>query len=420
MYSRRVLNNGQAMKATIIIPTYWRGPAADGGACELVSDYVYDTATPLDEQGTLGRALESLSVLDTEEEFAVVVVAVPSRTELKQSVELRVRLIVAEFEHRYPIMVIGPDEIRLWRQRLADKGLFQYDHFLSLDGAAQVRNVCLLAASLTGADVAVMFSDDVVYDDPQYIRKALEFVGGHHEGSFVGGVTGYYRRNGDSPRVPSATDPWQEKWGDIESINDTLRLVDREPRLKKSPFACGGNMVIHRDVYENIPFDPNIPRGESADYLMNARLFGYDFFLDSELWIRLEERPPGCAPAWHRLRLDIIRFARERAKLLAPRGPADGLARPAPEDFDPYPGRFLKDNLHDIVFETSMEMAGDYYDSGREDDAGECIMNIAISKAEAVVKTDPLSDYIAYQRLWQEFIGIVPQLGIWHPENTSD
>lgn len=408
------------MRATIIIPTYWRGPASVGSACERESDYIYDKATPLDEEGNLGRALESLAVLDNDEEFAVVVVAVPTRPELKQSVEMRVRTITAQFDYRYPIMVIGPEEIMLWRQRLASKGLFQYDHFLSLDGAAQVRNVCLLAAALTGADVAVMFSDSDAYEDPQYIRKALQYIGGRYQGSFVGGVTGYHRRAGDSPLVPPATESWQEKWGGIDSLNDTLSLISREPRLKKSSFACGGNMAIHREVFENIPFDPTIPRGEAIDYLMNARLFGYDFFLDSELWTRQEEAVPGCAPAWHQLRLDIIRFARERAKLQTPSGAADGLVHPAPEDFDPYPGRFLKDDLHDIVFETSLDMAGEYFNSGREGDAGECIMNIAISKAEAGVKADPLSDYIAYQRQWQEFIGMVPGLGIWHPVATSD
>lgn len=407
------------MKATIVIPTYWRGPAAGGNVCQFESDYIYGHATPLDGEGTLGRALDSLAILDSQEEFAVVVVAVPTRIELKQAVELRVQTIVAQYEYRYPIMVIGPAEIMLWRQRLARKGLYQYDHFLSLDGYANVHNICLLAATLSSADVAILFNDDEVYEDPDYINKAMEFIGNDYNGNYVSGVTGYYRREGDALTAPPAANAWQDKWGGIDSLNQAFRLIGDGPRLKKSSFACGGNMVIHRDVFENVPFDPTIPRGEAIDYMMNARLLGYDFFLDRDLWIRHEPLPE-CAPSWFQLRLDIIRFARERAKLNARADDATAITYSTPDDFDPYPGRFLKGDLHDIVFETSLEMAGEYFNEGREEDAGECIMNIAISKAEARVKDNPLTEYISYQRQWQEFIGIVPAAGIWHPESISD
>jgi hypothetical protein len=58
------------LKATIVIPTYWRGPSESGVACEYESDYIFDRATPLDQEGTLARALESLAVLESPTEFA--------------------------------------------------------------------------------------------------------------------------------------------------------------------------------------------------------------------------------------------------------------------------------------------------------------------------------------------------------------
>jgi hypothetical protein len=408
------------LKTSIVIPTYWRGPAADGNTCEFESDFIYDQASPLDSEGTLGQTLESLSVLEGVDDFAVMVLAVPTRTELKQAVELRVQTIVAQFEYKYPIMVIGPEEIMLWRQRLAARGLYQYDHFLSLDGYANVRNMCLMAAVLSSADVAVFFEDGEVYEDPEYLRKALEFIGGNHDGSFVGGVAGCLRRQDDSLLLPATDEAWQDKWGMVSSMNQAFARIDEQPRLMKTPYANGGNMVVHRDIFEKVPFDPTIPRGEAVDYLMNARLSGYDFFLDNDLWIK-QAPSSQCAPSWFQLRLDIIRFARERAKLAAARSGAGGTDSDIdPAEFEPYPGRFLHDDLHDIVFETSMEMASEYYFKGREEDASECIMNIAISKAEATVSSDPLEKYIEYQQQWQEFISIVPNAGIWHPETVSD
>lgn len=405
------------MKATIVIPTYWRGPIAEAPMCSLESDYLYDHATPLDSEGTLARALESLSVLESDEEFAVAVVAACSRSEIKQAVEIKVQTIIAQFDYQFPLLLIGPDELVVWRKRLAESGMFEYDDFLSLDGYSNIRNMCLLAAFLTGADVAILFDDDQVYEDPEYLKKALEFIGKEHEGSFVGGIAGYYIRPDGQYLLPPAPTEWERKWGNHEAMNDAFRLIGEPPRLKKTSFVFGGNMVIHRSLFEKIPFDPRVPRGEDIDYLMNAKFFGYDFFLDNELSIR-HLPPPKCAPPWYRLRHDIVRFARERAKLEGQ--DSKGLRKVTAEELDPYPGRFLKHDFHDLVFDTSMEMASEYIEAGMEEDARECLVNIAISKAESTVHDDPLSDYIAYQQRWEEFLRLLPGIGIWQPGNDTD
>jgi hypothetical protein len=302
------------MKTTIVIPTYWRGPLSEAPLCTIESDYIYDHATPLDSEGTLGRALDSLEILNKKHEFAVAVVGAATRQEIKQAVELKVRSILAEYEYDFPIFLIGPDELVLWRRRLKEKGLGEYDMFLSLDGYSNIRNMCLLAALLTDAEVAILFDDDQVYQDPEYLDKALHFIGSRHEGEFVGGVAGYYEQPWDGHRLPEPDYEWQRVWGGIEAMNLALKVIDEPPRLKKTPFVFGGNMILHRRLFERFPFDPMIPRGEDIDYLINCKLLGYDFFLDNELWIR-HLPPPKCAPLWRQMRHDIIRFERERAKL---------------------------------------------------------------------------------------------------------
>lgn len=402
------------MKATIVIPTYWRGPVAEDPECTLESDFTYDHATPLDAEGTLGRALASLSVLKSDHEFAVAVVATSTRRELTQAVELKARSIVAQYDYNFPLVLVGPDEMVAWRRRLAEAGYPQYDDFLSLEGYANVRNICLLAAMMTGADVAILFDDDQVYEDPQFLDKALEFVGREIEGKFIGGVAGTYIQENGEPYLPHEKTEWQRQWGKFFSMNEMLKLMEKPPRLKKTPVVFGGNMVIHRSIFETVPFDPQVPRGEDIDYLMNARFFGHDFMFDNELLIK-HLPPPKCAPEWHRLRLDIIRFAREKAKLESQRQ-GNGIYPVKAEDFDPYPGRFLKDGLHDLVFRTSMEMATDYLKKGMDRDAEECMINIAISKAESNFKGDPFGDYLIYQRKWREFVETLPRIDIWQPE----
>ena len=404
------------MKATIVIPTYWRGPVSEEPICTLESDFEYDHATPLDTEGTLGRALDSLSILDYEEGFSVAVVAAPTRTEIKQAVQLKVQSIVARFDYNFPLLMIGPDEIVFWRRRLAAAGMAEYDEFLSLEGYSNIRNICLLAAVLTGADVAVLFDDDQIYEDPNYLKKALEFIGGEHDGRRVSGIAGYYMNPGDTFLVEPAELEWQRKWGDREAMNETFGIIGREPRLQPTPFVFGGNMVIHRSLFEKVPFDPVVPRGEDTDYLINARFFGHDFLLDNELWIR-HLRTDRCAPPWYRMRQDIIRFAREHAKLATQHN--DRVKRATASDFDPYPGRFLRKDFHDRVFEASLEMAGEYLEAGMETDAAECIVNIAISKAEARPRGDPFGDYLEYQRKWEEFIRVLPTIGIWSAVDGS-
>ena len=296
--------------------------------------------------------------------------------------------------------------------------MYEYDEFLSLDGYSNIRNMCLLAAVLTGAEVAVLFDDDQVYEDRSYLAKALEFIGGEYEGSFVAGVAGYYERPEGGFLLPPTGIEWERKWGNHDAMNAAFSLISEPPRLKKTPFVFGGNMVIHRTLFEKIPFDPLIPRGEDIDYLMNSRFFGYDFFLDNELSIK--HLPPAkCAPPWYRLRQDIIRFARERAKILSQDGSGE-IAHVSLESMDPYPGRYLRSDFHEIVLQTCLEMAKEYMEAGMEEDASECMTNVAISKAESSIHGNPLADYIAWQRKWEEFIRLVPGVKIWTPGEGTD
>ena len=48
------------MKVTMVIPSYWGRKKEEG---RKQSDSIYDHPTPLDEEGTLGRLLDSISLL---------------------------------------------------------------------------------------------------------------------------------------------------------------------------------------------------------------------------------------------------------------------------------------------------------------------------------------------------------------------
>ncbi len=417
------------MKTTIVIPTYWRPPVTELPLCDPETDFLYDHATPLDGEGTLAGLLENLSTFQEDEELTVAVVAVPARRELNQAVQLKVESIVARFDYRFPLFLVGPDELALWRRRLAENGLGHFDHLLNLNGYSNVRNMCLLVARLTGAEAAILLDDDQVVSDAAYLEKARRFIGREYDGGLVTLVSGLPADRRRQPFIDSfspdnqgetddAHGAWRRLWGDEPAMAAALDGVSTPPRLRETPVVFGGNMVLHRSLFENVPFDPAVPRGEDIDYMINAMFFGHRAHMDNELSSGARD-VAFCAPSWYQLRKDITRFSIERAKLAGQR-PGDGLSRVTVEQLEPYPGRFLREDFHDIVLTASLEMASSYLASGREQDAEECMANVAISKAEAELHGDLFGEYVELQRQWREFMSVLPVADIWHPAGAVD
>jgi len=121
-------------------------------------------------------------------------------------------------------------------------------------------------------------------------------------------------------------------------MNAATRLVmGQEAALVESPVAYGGDMVFHRELFTRVSFDPWITRGEDIDYLINARFQGHSFWFDKELLIT--HLPPAAyqSSPYTKLSEDVIRFIYEHEKLRQ--------ANADPAQFDPYPGRFLRDDV---------------------------------------------------------------------------
>ncbi len=98
------------MRLTLVIPSYWGRRSGEPFNPE---DAVYDHPTPLDGEGTLARALESLGVLRYED-FRVVVLGVATHAELEEEVESRLEEIVAPFRDRLPVALFSHShEMRL-------------------------------------------------------------------------------------------------------------------------------------------------------------------------------------------------------------------------------------------------------------------------------------------------------------------
>lgn len=75
-----------------------------------------------------------------------------------------------------------------------------------------------------------------------------------------------------------------------------------------------------------------------------------------------------------------------------------------PEDFDPYPGDFLKEDLEDKIFKTNILLALDYLANGEVEHCKEAIQNVYLSKYEAIPKEDTFTEYRTVQKRWEKII----------------
>ena len=389
------------MKLTMVIPSYWGRKMGDGWRD---GDAVYDHPTPIDGKSTLGRAIESVKILN-DKDFQLVILAVATSEDIEEEVEKRVQGIIDESSQGTGVEVIlfGPTHLKKINKLLTAGGKGDYTDLLKLEGYSNIRNLCMFVPHIMGSEVAILIDDDEVFEDPDFIKKAKEFIGKRVDGESINAVAGYYLQPDGDFHVSREIKPWMEHWDKIVRMNEAFdKVIGSEPRLKETPFVFGGNMIIHRDLFMVVPFDPGVPRGEDIDFLMNARIFGYTFFLDNQLSIK-HLPPPKSHPTWTQLREDIYRFVYERSKIDGQRM-VDGLRKITADEFDPYPGCFLKADLEEKVEVACKILSEEYLASGNKIDSEEVLRNINITKTDAVPKTNPFETLLEIQRMWQELM----------------
>lgn len=323
---------------TIVIPTYWGRKTGEPGTPQ---DAIFDHPTPLDGEDTLTRCLESLSEIGPEP-FGVVLITATVHPDLNSAVEKRVEEILIPFRRKFPLMQFAHSDLLKVRKSLARQGI--EEEFFSLRNYSTIRNCQLLVPALLGAGTVSALDDDEVVA-PDFARRAEEYAGKEHQGHRVDGVAGVYYYKWGSYHVaePEGARQASNLFARKAVIqNQSYDRFDASPgRLVNTTITLGGNMVFSKELYENVPFDPQVPRGEDIDYMINSLMLGYRWMLDKEL--RIEHYPPPCKST-RKLQEDFVRFYYEKRKLeLSHNRP--GIRPVTPEELVPYPGEFLKDSM---------------------------------------------------------------------------
>ena len=378
---------------TMVIPSYW-GSAER--ASEKKEEIVFDHPTTLDEEGILGRLLESLEIFG---EFAgtVVIISVANEPAIVDKVEKKVDRIIKPFRDRFAISHMSQSTLEKTKQSLAEKGVSEAGlKLVNLDNYAAVRNMCSLAGILNGSQHTIFIDDDEVFTDPDFLNKVEQSTNRLIDGKKIEALAGYYLQPDtyrlDDTKVPQWRAP---HWNNTSSMNKAFdMIIGRGDRLKPTPFVFGGNMTLSLDAVKQVPFDPRITRGEDIDFLLNLRIHGITFYLDRELSIK--HLPPGSTqPAWKKFREDVLRFLYERKKVTD--HPELKLT-----DLQPYPGEFLGEDLEDRIEKTSILLKQQYQAQPDEQGAQECEKIITMLKEKSWEQIDTKAWLQEITAHWQE------------------
>lgn len=384
------------MRTYMVIPSYWSGPRDTWQE----GDKVFDHPTPVDEYGTIGRTLESIQHLQ-DHEFTLIILGIVTNDRYEEPMRQRLTEIIQSADLPVDTYLITQTELDSLREIIHQD--FPDEGILSLKNYSAIRNMCLFFPYLLGADIAVLIDDDEVFEDPRFMNKAKEFIGRRFYGTTIDGVAGYYLNEDNEYYDKVHIAPWMTYWDRFGGKREAFdKIIGSEPRLKKTPFAFGGAMVIHRNLFRVVPFDPNTTRGEDTDYVVNARIFGFNFYLDNTLAIK-HLPPPKKHPIWKRFREDIYRFLYAKSKF-DNQEEVTNLHQIKPEDFDPYPGEFMKPDLGDKIFKTNIILALNYLTDGNVDACKETIRNIYLARYDAIPHYNTFRSYLDFQKEWRALL----------------
>ena len=381
------------MRVSVVIPTYWTSlnPRVQ---CQT-PDAIYDHPTPLDSQSTLPRLLDSLNETDMPKKSAkIIVIATATHRTLEDKAEKRTREIIGEYSDQFDIRLISASTLRAIESK--DASLAQ---LLNLYGYSNVRNIGLAVAQILESDILIFLDDDVIVKDHSYFQKASEYIGKTMDNTLLGGVAGYYTNEDDSYVLdinPRAW--WKAFWPKERKMNEAFKIIETSERLAETSFAFGGNMIVHWKMFQEIPFDPYITRGEDMDLLVNAAMFGFKILLDTKLSVL--HLPGEKKSQWSEMRQDLYRFLYMREKLQGQRN-IKNIKRVTIESLAPYIGYFL--HLQTPFKSAASNCLNSLHSlfQGNLDDLREFTRNILEIPFAYRFARKYRGDYFEFQKKWQ-------------------
>lgn len=366
------------MYVLIETPTYWKkGKKVP----------VFDHPIPLNTDGWLSRYLKNIT---NHPQFDLIKKLVLFPAPSIPEVEKKVKIVSKGFGG---IEVFSLETLKMIKKILKKHNFSkEFLETIQSNSYSCVRNMGLIKGALEKADLLILLDDDEILLDKEFVTKALEING-------FDGKTGYYTSKGKHYLHVSKPPNWALKWQKTELIAETTKkYIESGERFTKTNIALGGCMVITKRLYQNVCFDPYIPRGEDLDFLINSKHCNYSFVFDKELSV--EHMPPqGKKYFWPKFKGDIHRFIYQRQKIKDLGIPVKALS--------PYPGDFLKEDLEERIMYTAKNFAKEVLK--KNDNKLIANTKTEIGKAQKYTKENS-KKYLRYLSEWKKMMVLLDKI----------
>ena len=154
----------------MVIPTYWTGPNNEWEE----GDKVFDHATPVSEDGTLIRTLDSLHILE-DKNFTLVIIAIATNKKFEKPMKEKLEKMLHKADIPVDTILFTESTLKKIKKEIFKD--YTGEDILSLDNYAQIRNMCIFVPYILDAEIVLLIDDDEVFEDPEYVTKAKEFIG---------------------------------------------------------------------------------------------------------------------------------------------------------------------------------------------------------------------------------------------------
>lgn len=376
------------MKKAIILPVYLKLKAPE----ELPSS---------EGMGLTQRAIRSLHILK-DQDFTLILPVCFDLPKMGENLLLDLEEMFKEeigLLRTQRTLLFSSAWVERLRLYLTQRNFKDYDTLIDLKGFSKIRNTGLLLAQALSIEMVIFMDNDEVIENPDYLDVASEYLDQRFDGKRVGGKGGFYLNPDGSILLPPRKLWWDWLWDKIRWMNQTyLKILKSKERLVPTPMLLGGNLVLHYRLFQSVPFDPLIPRGEDTDYLINATRLGFCILFDPRLQIK--HLHPERTETYYEQELkgDLERFLYERQKV------KEGMEL----SLDPYPGYFLRWSVYPKAILTVFFLALDYFLKGKRKKARE---TLSILK-EIFKKREGWSYYLKFREAWERVMKRIREEGM--------
>ena len=283
----------------------------------------------------LKRALKSLEIIKNGELDIILPFCIEGKGTDEDTAKEYHSLLMEALSNPFPFrrIVLTSHNLNAVKKYISRNGFSDVAEKLNVCGFPNIRNCGLIISHALGAAVTIFLDNDEIIETPDFLHIALEGVTEPADGVKMDGKGGFYISKDGEIYEKNTAPWWQVSWNKSKLFQAVWEaIIESKDRFVESPVVLGGNLVLSRRLFERIPFDPLIPRGEDIDYLINARLSGFNILFDKHLKIKHLPLERTFSYRKEELKGDIERFLYERAKVMGHKG----------LNLHPYPGYFLK------------------------------------------------------------------------------